>query len=225
MKPAPRSFQATLERINSPLKWVMVRIPFDAGKFWGRRGQLKVKGEINGFAFRTTLFPDGNGRHRLLVNKMMQRGGKAAPGMTARFRLEPDTEVRVVVVPAELKRALSEERSLRRWFDGLSQSIRKEICRVIAQPKSSAARLRRARQMAERLMAAMEAEHELPPVLQIAFLQNPLAHQGWQLMSASHRRRQLLGIFYYGSPDARGRRIAKMVEEAVALARRRNNRT
>lgn len=225
MKPASRTFEATLERIDSPLKWVMVRIPFDAGKVWGKRGQLRVKGKINGFAFRTSLFPDGNGGHRLLVNKVMQRGGKAAPGMAARFRIEPDSNARVVTVPAELTRALSEARSLRRWFDSLSQSIRNEICRVVSQAKSSEARSRRAEQMAERLMAAMEAEQELPPVLQIAFTRNPLAYQGWQIMSPLHRRRQLLGIFYYGGPEARARRIAKMVEEAVLLARKRKNGT
>jgi uncharacterized protein YdeI (YjbR/CyaY-like superfamily) len=224
MKPAPRTFQATLERIDSPLKWVMVRIPFDAGKVWGKRGQLKVKGEINGFAFRTSLFPDRNGGHRLLVNKVMQRGAKAVPGMTARFRVEPDNKVRVVAVPAELTRALSEDRSLRQWFNGLSQSIRNEICKGIAQAKSSEARLRRAEQMAERLLSAMEAERELPPVLQIVFAQNSVAREGWQLMSPLHRRRHLLGIFYYKSPEARTRRIAKLVGEAVLLARKRNSR-
>src|SRR5258708_15792764 len=114
MKPASRFFRATLERIDSPLKWVMVRVPFDAGKLWGKRGQLKVKGEINGFTFRTSLFPDGKGSHWLLVNKQMQRGAKVAPGMAARFRLEPDSEIRVVAVPEDLNRPMSGHRSLRR---------------------------------------------------------------------------------------------------------------
>ena len=223
-KSAARIFQATLQRIDSPLKWVMVRVPFDAGKLWGKRGQLKVKGEINGFAFRTSLFPDGNGGHRLLVNKQMQRGAKVAPGMAARFRLEPDREIRIVTVPEDLKRAMSGHRSLRRWFDGLNHSARNEISKWIAQPKSSGARSRRAEQMAERLLATMEAEHELPPVLQIALEQNSLAREGWQLMSPSHRRRHLLGIFYYQTPDARARRIAKMIEEAVQFAERRKSK-
>jgi len=220
-KSAARIFQATLQRIDSPLKWVMVRVPFDAGKLWGKRGQLKVKGEINGFTFRTSLFPDGKGSHRLLVNKQMQRGAKVAPGMAARFRLEPDSEIRVVAVPEDLKRAMSGHRSLRRWFDGLNYSARNEISKWIAQPKSSGARSRRAEQMAERMLATMEAEHELPPVLQIALEQNSLAREGWQLMSRLNRRRHLLGIFYYQTPDARARRIAKMIEEAVQFAERR----
>jgi uncharacterized protein YdeI (YjbR/CyaY-like superfamily) len=225
VKFAPRSFQATLERIDSPLKWVMVRIPFNAGEVWGKRGQLRVRGKINGFAFCTSLFPDGKGGHRLLVNKVMQRGAKAAPGMAARFRIEPDGEPRVVRVPAELHSALSEEHSLRRWFDSLSPSIRSEFCKSVAQAKSHEARLRRARQMAETLMSAMEAERELPPNLTRSFAQNSLAREGWQLMTPARRRRHLLGIFYYRSPEARASRIAKALEEAAIFAGKRKNRT
>jgi uncharacterized protein YdeI (YjbR/CyaY-like superfamily) len=223
-KQVPKTFQATLERIDSPLKWVMVRLPFDAGKIWGKRGQLKVKGEINGFAFRTSLFPDGKGGHRLLVNKLMQRGAKTAPGMAAGFRLEPDSAVRVVRVPAELCRTLSEERSLRPWFDGLNHSVRNNICKRIAQAKSSTIRLRRAERMAECLLATMEAERELPPAFQMALAQNSLAREGWRSMSLSGRRGHLLAISYYQSPGARARRMAKAMEDAVRLAQKRKNR-
>ena len=216
MKPAPRVFQATLERIDSPLHWIMIQIPFDAVKAWGN-GRLKVKGEINGFAFRTTLFPDGNGGHRLLVNKQMQRGGRAAAGMKAKFRLERDSGGHVVAVPKDLASALSEDRSLRRWFDALSRSMRNEICKWILQPGSSDAQRRRAEQTAERLLAAMEAERELPPVLQRAFARNSAARRGWQRMSPAGRRRHLLGVFYYRNPDSRERRIGKLVEEAANL--------
>jgi uncharacterized protein YdeI (YjbR/CyaY-like superfamily) len=223
MKPASRTFQATLERIDSPLKWVMVRVPFNAAKVWRKRGRLKVKGEINGFTFRTSLFPDGNGGHRLLVNKLMQHGAKAAPGMVARFRLEPDGARRVVTVPAELHRALSEDRSLRRWFDGLSHSLRNEFCKVIAQAKTPAVRLRRAARLAECLLGAMEAERELPPAFQIALAQNSLAREGWQSMSPSRRRSHLLGISYYQSPGARARRMEKALEDAIQVAQKRKN--
>jgi uncharacterized protein YdeI (YjbR/CyaY-like superfamily) len=224
MKPASRTFKAALERIDSPLKWVMARVPFDAAKVWGKRGQLKVKGEINGFAFRTSLFPDGKGGHRLLVNKAMQRSAKAAPGMVARFLLEPDTAARVIRVPSELHQALSGDRSLRRWFDGFNASVRSDICNRIAQAKNPTVRMRRAERMAECLLATMEAERELPPALQIALMQNSLAHEGWQAMSSSLRRRHLFGIFYYQSLEARGRRIAKTIEEALAIAQKKRNR-
>jgi hypothetical protein len=49
----------------------------DATTVWGLRGQIKVKGEINGFAFRTSLFPRRDGSHFLLINKRMQKGAHA----------------------------------------------------------------------------------------------------------------------------------------------------
>jgi hypothetical protein len=222
-KPIAKSFKATLERMPSNLGWVIVRIPLDIPKIWGTRGMLKVKGEINSFAFRTSLFPTGKGYHYLLVNKRMQAGADARPGMVARFRLEPDTEKRVATVPAELHRILNEERAFRRWFDELNYSTRKWIADWITQVKSAEARVRRAEQVAEQLMATMEAERELPPILKLAFARDPRARAGWQRMSPSHRRGHLLAIFYYRTPDARDRRIAKMLEDALTFAERNTN--
>lgn len=223
-KPVKKSFRATLERLRSNLGWIIIWIPFNVKKVWGTRGRLRVRGEINGFAFRTSLFPTRKGEHFLLVNKKMQAGGHASEGTRAEFLLEPDTEERVVAVPAELKRILAEDKAFRRWFDGLNYSIRKWLADSITQPKSAEARVRRAEQVAEQLFSAMEAERELPPALKLAFSRDPRALDGWNLMSPSHRRGLLLAIFYYRSPDARARRVEKVVEEAIALAEKQSSK-
>jgi uncharacterized protein YdeI (YjbR/CyaY-like superfamily) len=223
-KPAKKAFRATLERLRSNLGWVIVWIPFNVQKIWGTRGRLRIRGEINGFAFRTSLFPTRKGEHFLLVNKKMQAGGRASEGTTAEFLLEPDTEVRVVVVPAELKRILAEDKTFRRWFDALSYSIRKWISDWVVQPKSASARIRRAEQVAEQLFSAMEAERELPPVLKLAFTRDPRALEGWNLMSPSHRRGLLIAVFYYRSPEARSRRVDKIVEEAITMVEKKSDR-
>ena len=223
-KPFAKSFKATLERMASNLGWVIVRIPLDVPKVWGTRGMLKVKGEINGFTFRTSLFPTGKGYHYLLVNKRMQVGAAVLPGSVAQFRLEPDTEKRVATVPAELQRILNEHRSLRRWFGQLNYSTRKWITDRVVQVKSAEARMRRAEQVAEQLMATMEAERELPPILKLAFAREPRALAGWQRMSPSHRRGNLLAIFYYRTPESRDRRIAKIIEDALASAARKSKK-
>src|SRR5262245_12582245 len=222
-KPVEKSFKATLERMeSSSLSWVIIRIPFDVSKIWGVRGRLRVKGEINGFPFRTSLFPTTKGHHFVLVNKRMQAGAQVRAGSTAAFRLEPDLEVRKATVPVELQRALSQDRSVRRWFDKLSYSIRRWLRGQSAQPRSAEARVRRAEQIAEQLMTAMEAELELPPILKAAFARDPRAFEGWQRMSPTHRSHNLLSIFHYRSPEARDRRIAKMLEEAAGRAGKRS---
>jgi uncharacterized protein YdeI (YjbR/CyaY-like superfamily) len=213
-----QSFPAVLERMASRLNWVIVRIPFDVFKVWGTRGQLKVKGDINGFAFRTSLFAAGDGTHVLLVNKRMQAGGKVQVGATAKVRLEPDTEERTVAIPPELLSILSEERALLRWYQTLNYSTRHDIANWIAEVKSPEARVRRATQLAERLLATMEAEKELPPAIRMAFARDPRAQEGWQLMSPARRRGHLLGIFYYREPAAQARRIGKAVRDAFEMA-------
>jgi len=220
---AAKRFEARLERMRSRLNWVVIHVPFDAAKVWGLRGQIKVKGEVNGFAFRTSLVPTREGRHILLVNKRMQKGARAVEGSIARFLLELDNEERVVTISDELQRILSqgprnEVRSLRRWYDKLNYSTRSDIAKWITEPKSSEARERRAEQIAERLLAVMEAERELPPILQVALARHPRAREGWDGMSASRRRGHLFGIFYYRTPDAQARRIDKMLDDATAIA-------
>jgi uncharacterized protein YdeI (YjbR/CyaY-like superfamily) len=222
-KAKSKSFSATLERLAGRLGWVIARVPFDVAKIWGTR-RPKVKGEINGFPFRTTLFPARTGGHFVLVNKRMQRGSGAVAGSMAKFRLEPDTEVRTVTVPAELKRAMAGDRALERWYDALNYSTRKYIAEWITDVKSGDARMRRAEQLAERLLSTMEAEQELPPLLRLAFTRAPHAMDGWQRMSPVQRRGHLLAIFYYRNPEARARRVAKVVEAAAEYAEKKAGR-
>jgi hypothetical protein len=180
--PATKRFDARLERLRSRLNWIIIRIPFDAAQAWGLRGQIKVKGEINGFAFRTSLFPTREGWHFLLVNKRMQKEARAVEGSVAHFQMELDSEERTVTIPDELKRILNEDRSLRRWYEGLNHSTRNDIAKWTTEPKSAEARGRRAEQIAERLLAVMDAEQELPPILQVAFAPSTRSRRlGWHV--------------------------------------------
>jgi len=228
---AAKRFEARLERMRSRLNWIIIHVPFDAAKAWRLRGQIKVKGEINGFAFRTSLFPTREGGHILLVNKRMQKGAHVHEGVVARFQLELDTEKRIATIPGELEQILrqglpSEARALRRWYDKLNCSTRSDIAKWVTEPKRAEASVRRAEQIAERLLAVMEAERQLPPILQVAFARHrqPSAREGWDRMSAARRRGHLFGIYYYRTPDAQGRRIEKMLEDAIALAEKNSNK-
>jgi uncharacterized protein YdeI (YjbR/CyaY-like superfamily) len=213
-----RRFEARLERLRSNLNWIVAYMPFDAAEVWRVRGQIRVRGDINGFEFRTSLFPTKAGRHFLLINKKMQKGARAVEGSVAHFRVTVDKEERIAIVPAELEPIFKQDRALRRWYDKLNYSGRNDISKWISEPKSAAARERRADQMAERLLSVMEAERELPPVLRLAFERHPQAREGWDRMSDSCRRAHLFGIFYYRTPEGQGRRIDKMLDDATARA-------
>ena len=214
-----RAFRAVLNRMPGRLNWTIVRIPFDVYKHWGKRGACRVRGKINGFAFRTSLFPTGRGSHYLLVNKRMQAGSGARPGMHAEFCLETDAAPRPATIPPELAAIFTKNRALARWFAAsMNPSHRREIARFVSQPKSAEVRARRARDLAERLLATMEAERELPPLLQAALSQHPRGWAGWKQMSPRRRRGHLLGILSYRSPEARQRRLEKALTDAARFA-------
>jgi uncharacterized protein YdeI (YjbR/CyaY-like superfamily) len=215
-----KKFRAVLESDHTGLRWVIARLPFDATKVWKTRKRLRVKGTINGFPFRTSLFGSVRGGHVLLVNRRMQKGGRVTAGGVAEIVLEPDLEERTATVPPELAKLLKQERSLQKWFEQLSYSIRKYIADAVNEPKSAEARTRRAEQMAERMMLAIEGERELPPILQVAFQRHPQARAGWEAMTPIQRRGHLLGIFYYQRPESRQKRVDKVVEVALNIANR-----
>src|ERR1019366_80046 len=214
-------FRVVLEATRTRPAWVIARLPADLKKAWPMWGGRRVRGEINGFAFRTSLFPAVHGgKHVLIVNKKMQAGAKARAGSEVSIRLEPDLDEPKVELPAELIKALKGERRLRRWFDTLNPSMRKGFANFVDQAKAAETRQMRAERMAESLMLAMEGEEEVPPILRAAFERQPLARAGWDAMTATQRRNYLLGIFYAQTVEGRQRRAAKAAEDALRLARK-----
>ena len=151
--------------------------------------RLRVKVEVGGEVFRTSLFPGADrGGHFVLVNKKMQKAAGAGLGAMVDFTIVPDLEERKPTVPPELARLLKTEKKLAKWYEGLSEPTRWEIAKWIEAVKSAEARQRRAEQIAERLMLTMEGEKELPPVLEVAFRRVPAARKGWELMTKVQRR-------------------------------------
>ena len=215
-----KKFRGVLVRDGTALKWVIVRLPFNPAKAWPKRNRLRVKGTINGFAFWTSLFGSAKDGHVLLVNKQMQKGGKVSVGGMAEVVLEPDFEERPVEVPAELEKLLKQDRALRKFFEALNESARRDVGKNILVCKDTEARTRRAEWLAERMLLAMEGERELPPILQVAFRRQPRAQAGWEAMTPVQRRGHLLGIFYYQGPESRQKRADKAVAEALKVAGR-----
>jgi len=221
-----KSFTALLEPDGTALKWVIARVPFDIAKAWPVRNGRRVRGEIAGHAFRTSLFPDSrSGGHFLLVNKKMQSAANARVGSRVKIWLEPDIAERPVVLPPELTRALNADRQLRRLFDSMSDSRRREFGKFADQPKSPAARVKRAGKIAEMLMQALEGEqdgeHAPPPILRALFERRPGSRDAWFALTPAQRRNHLLGIFYYESAEARERRANKALDDALRAAKRK----
>jgi uncharacterized protein YdeI (YjbR/CyaY-like superfamily) len=219
---AKQKFEGTLRPDGTALHWTIITVPFDPLKVWPKRQRLRVRGTINGFAFRTSLFKARDGSTILVVNKKMQKEGHVRRGQVATVVLEPDLEERPQRTPPALEKLLREDRGLKKFYERLNDSTRKAIIDQIEQPKGAEVRARRAELWAERMMLAMEGERVAPPILEAAFQRQPHAREGWRAMTVVQRRGHLMGIFYCQSPESRQKRTQKAIEEAVRVAQKKS---
>ncbi len=122
--------------------WAYLRFPFGAQETFGRKGQVPVRGTINGFAFRNSLMPR-DGIHILGVSKELQQGAGAAIGDTVTVALELDDSPREIAVPADLEAALKKAQPQAGTFAALSYSHKKEFVEWIESAKKPETRANR----------------------------------------------------------------------------------
>lgn len=124
MVPQKIEFQATLVPSNG---WVCIVLPKDATAKLGSQARVPVVGTINGFPIRTSVFPRGDGSHFMMVNKTMQKGAGVRIGDRVTMILQVDTKLRAIVVPRDLRKALTSSKTARTAFHRLSYTHKKEL--------------------------------------------------------------------------------------------------
>ncbi|MDT4954563.1 MAG: hypothetical protein QOJ02_2701 [Acidobacteriota bacterium] len=120
-----------------------IAIPFDVEKVFGTRARVPVRGTINGFPFRSSIFPMGGGCHFMAVNKATREGAKAKAGDTISVQMERDEEPRVITPPQDLARALKASKQAQSAWEKLSYTHQKEHAKAIEEAKKPETRARR----------------------------------------------------------------------------------
>ena len=106
-------FRVVLEGVKGT-EALAITIPFNVQEVFGTRARVPVKGTINGFAFRSSIFPEGNGVHYMVINKAMREGAKVRAGDRAEFVMERDDAPRIITPPQGFRaRAQSQQGRLR----------------------------------------------------------------------------------------------------------------
>ena len=110
-------FDARLERPDAAGSWTYVRIPFSVPEVFGTKGQLKVRGTINGKPYRSSAMPEGDGSHFLVVNKALRDAVGVTQGDVVRVEMEPDGAPRPLDLPDDLRQALAANDGAPALFD------------------------------------------------------------------------------------------------------------
>jgi hypothetical protein len=120
-----------------------IAIPFDVQKVFGTRARVPVRGTINGFPYRSSIFPMGEGRHYMAVNKSLREGAKVKGGETISVVMEKDDAPRVIIPPPDFARALKANHEAKAAWDKLSYTHQKEHAKAIEEAKKPETRARR----------------------------------------------------------------------------------
>jgi hypothetical protein len=97
-------FDGTLRTIE---KWTIVKLPKEASARLPSRGQVAVRGTINGHEFKTVLEPDGTSGHWMRVDGKLQKVSGASAGHTARLEIQPVKEWPEPTLPKDFEAALA----------------------------------------------------------------------------------------------------------------------
>src|SRR5579864_6898424 len=98
-------------RFDAPLytigKRTILRMPEKASRKLPSRGQVAVRGTINGHGFQTVLEPDGSSGHWMRIDGDLQQIAAITAGDTATLEIEPLKDWPEPNVPQDLETALA----------------------------------------------------------------------------------------------------------------------
>lgn len=130
---------------------VFFTLPRKESEKFGVRGRVPVTGTLNGYSFRSSIFPTGDGAHFMAVNREVRTGAGVAVGDRVKVVMELDTQPRTVSLAPDIDKALSKSKAVRARFDKLSYTHRKEYVQWIEAAKRPETRRCRIEEVVSRL--------------------------------------------------------------------------
>jgi hypothetical protein len=121
----------------------ILRLPDGASAKLPSRGQVAVKGVMNGHAFQTVLEPDGRRGHWLKVDKELGQALAVSEGDTVALRVEPAKDWPEPEMPEDFKTALADAADISEVWKSITPMARWEWVRWINATKNLQTRKRR----------------------------------------------------------------------------------
>lgn len=170
-------------RFKAPLytlkKWTILRLPEKDSLKLPSRGQVAVKGIINGHEFQTVLEPDGYWGHWMRVDSKLQKAADVRAGDTATLEMTPTKDWPDPEVPKDFKEALeiAPQKVKNKWHD-ITSMARWEWIRWVNATSSIDTRAIRI----EKSVSKLNGSHRRPCCFNLAACTDPYLSKSGRLM-------------------------------------------
>ena len=136
-------FHAKLFRPAATAKavsWTFLTLPKEVSAKLPSRGMTSVEGTLNGFPFRATLEPDGQGGHWLKVDRKLREAAGAEAGDLVALDIAPTTVEPEPEVPTDLRKALAAAPKARELWSAITPKARRDWIQWITSGKRAETR-------------------------------------------------------------------------------------
>jgi antitoxin component of MazEF toxin-antitoxin module len=147
-----QTFSALLIKPESVGAWTYIEVPFDVEKTYQDSGHVKVRGTLNGAAFRTVVSPKGDGSYYMIVSKKILKAANAAPGDEVTVEIQHDTEPRTITIPVYLQQEFDRNPIAKDKFDNLAYTHKKYFAQWITDCKRETTSIKRAKKAIEMIL-------------------------------------------------------------------------
>jgi len=128
-------FTAKLEAHGPKSAWTALALSPKQSAALGSKAHVPVVLTVKEKSYRTSAWPNGHGAHFIQINKTMQRATGLSAGDRTKVTLAIDDLPRTVIIPTELKQALSKNKTADKFFSALAYSHQKEYDDWITEAK------------------------------------------------------------------------------------------
>jgi uncharacterized protein DUF1905/bacteriocin resistance YdeI/OmpD-like protein len=115
-------------------------LPFDAGREYGTKARVQVRGTIDTVPYTGTLLPNGEGGHFMVVKKEIRDAIGKQSGDTVSVTMGLDSSPRSVSIPRDLKRAMEGVEGAKAAFNAMTYSHENAYVDWIEEAKREATR-------------------------------------------------------------------------------------
>ncbi len=177
--PVTIKFKTTLYTLKD---WVILPVPKDESVKLSSRGQISIKGLINGHEFKAVLEPDGRWSHWLRVADELQKSADVKSGDEVSVEMTTTKDWPEPTIPKDFADALkvAPEKVKEKWKD-ITPMARWEWIRWMNATLSQETRAVRI----EKTVSKLNGKHRRPCCFNLAACTEPYVAKSSQLMQAS----------------------------------------